>query len=64
MPGTGEPGHVHSQFGDEHLGVALRHAGDAVQAPQLGGERGHHLSEARPERVDRLVQIVQVSQLL
>ena len=53
---------VGAQLGDDHLGRALSHPGDRAKQLDLTFERAHALLDLRRERVDRLVEILDVGE--
>jgi hypothetical protein len=57
-----ERGHVRADLGDDDLGGALLHAGNAAQQPDRRLERGDALLDGVREPVDLLVEEVQVGE--
>src|SRR6266480_7475378 len=56
--------HVCSELGDDHLGGALGDAGDRREQLELMLERAQALLDLGRERIDRLVQVVDVGEQL
>ena len=64
MPRGRKYGHVRSDLGDQHLGHALAHARDRIEALDLLGIRRHHFVDPKTHLFDGLLEVVDVPEEL
>jgi len=63
VSGGGEPGHVTTGLGDDHLSGALPHPRDGLQALDLAGERAHLFLDPGRELLNRRGELVDAVQV-
>ena len=63
MPGSGEPAHVGTDLGDDHLSRQVTDAGDGSQQPDRGAERGEVALHFLVDPVNGSLQRINLAQM-